>query len=84
MAIQPTKTAFEMRNTEIAVLNEQIESLTIEKNKQNRPWGIFSKKKDTSTLDADIANLRQRRRPRGREKRKRNEREWSIRMRTLN
>ena len=59
-AIPPTKCAVEMRDTEIAVLDGQIESLTRER---NRSRGLFFRKKDTSKIDADIADLQQKRKP---------------------
>ena len=59
IALPPTKSACEMRDAEIAVLNGEIESLTLEKSKAR---GIF-RKKDTSKLDADIADLHRRKQP---------------------
>ena len=59
IALPPLKSAMDMRDTEIAVLDEQIQSLTLEK---SRARGIF-RKKDTSKLDADLADLQQRKGP---------------------
>ena len=59
-AIPPTKCAVEMRDTEIAVLDGQIESLTQER---NRSRGLFFRKKDTRKIDADITDLQQKRKP---------------------
>ena len=59
IALPPLKSAVDMRDTEIAVLDEQIQSLTLEK---SRARGIF-RKKDTSKLDADLADLQQRKGP---------------------
>ena len=60
LAIPPTKSAVDMRNTEIAVLDSEIETLTEEK---NRSQGMFFRKKDTSKIDADIADLEQKKKP---------------------
>ena len=60
LALPPTKSAVAMRDTEIAVLDGEIESLTQEK---NRSRGIFFRKKDTSKIDADIADLEQKKKP---------------------
>ena len=59
IALPPLKLAEDMRDTEIAVLDEQIQSLTLEK---SRARGIF-RKKDTSKLDADLADLQQMKQP---------------------
>ena len=61
LALPPPQSAYGMRDTEIAVLDEQIRSLT-----QETDWiksrGFF-RKKDTSQLDTDIADLQQRKQP---------------------
>ena len=57
VALPPTESVHVMRDTEITVLYEQIESLNLEKKKKAR--GLF-RKKDTSKLDADVADLHQR------------------------
>ena len=53
VALPPTESVHVMRDTEITVLYEQIESLNPEKKKARV-------KEDTSKLDADIADLHQR------------------------
>ena len=53
VGLPPTEAALEMRNTEIAVLDGEIESLTLEK----------TRSKEASKLDADITLLHQRRQP---------------------
>ena len=59
IALPPLKSAVNMRDTEIAVLDEQIQSLALEK---SRKKGFF-RKKDASKLDADLADLQQRKQP---------------------
>ena len=58
LALPPPQSAYDMRDTEIAVLDEQIRSFTQERDR------IKSRgKKDTNQLDADIADLQQRKQP---------------------
>ena len=59
IALPPLKSAVDMRDTEIAVLDEQMLSLTLEKMDAK---GLFQTK-DTSKLDADLAELQQRKEP---------------------
>ena len=59
IALPPLKSAVDMRDTEIAALVEQIQSLTLE---QSRKKGFF-RKEDTSKFDADLADLQQRKQP---------------------
>ena len=56
IALPPLKSARDMRDIEIVVLDEQIQSLTLEK---SRKIGFFLKK-DTGKFDADVADLQQR------------------------
>ena len=58
VALPPTKSTLEMRDTEIAMLDREIESLTLEKKKLQIPKLL--KKKSTSKFDASIALLCQR------------------------
>ena len=60
LAIPLTKSANEMRNKEIAVLDNEIKTLT---QKKKRLQGVFFRKKDTSKLDGDIADLEQKKKP---------------------
>ena len=61
IALPPPQSASDMRDTEIAVLEEQIASLTQERDSV-KGRGLF-RKKDTTQLDADIAGLQRRRQP---------------------
>lgn len=58
IALPPTKSACDMRDTEIAVLDGEIESLT----QRSKTRGIFQKR-DKSKLDTDIADLHHRKQP---------------------
>lgn len=58
VALPPTKSAYDMRDTEIAVLDGELESLT----QKSKTRGIFHKR-DESELDSDIADLRKRKQP---------------------
>ena len=55
VALPPTTSALAMRDTEIAVLDEQIEALSQEKRRLSR--GFF-RKKSTETLDKDFSGRR--------------------------
>ena len=61
LALPSPQSAYDMRDTEIAVLDEQIRSLTQERDRI-KSRGFF-RKKDTGQLDADIAELQQRKQP---------------------
>ena len=61
IALPPPQSASDMRDTEIAVLEEQIASLTQERDRV-KGRGLF-RKKDNTQLDADIAGLQRRRQP---------------------
>lgn len=58
VTLPPTKSAYDMRDTEIAVLDGELESLT----QRSKSRGIVHKR-DKSDLDSDIADLHQRKQP---------------------
>ena len=60
VALPPTSLALAMRDTEIAVLDEQIEALTQEKQRLSR--GFF-RKKSTGKLDEEISGLCSKKQP---------------------
>ena len=60
VALPPTSLALAMRDTEIAVLDEQIEALTPEKQRLSR--GFF-RKKSTGKLDEEISGLCSKKQP---------------------
>ena len=60
IALPPTSSALAMRDTEIAVLDGQIEALNQEK---RRSWGGFFRKKSVGKVDEDIAELCSKKQP---------------------
>ena len=60
IALPPTSSALAMRDTEIAVLDGQIEALNQEK---RRSWGGVFRKKSVGKVDEDIAELCRKKQP---------------------
>ena len=60
VALPPTSSALAMRDTEIAVLDGQIEALNQEK---RRSWGGLFRKKNVGKVDEDIAKLCRKKQP---------------------